>query len=130
MSLSIATAVKNATLDTYGANFNNGTLKVYAGTVPTDANTALSGQTLLGTLTFGATAFAAASAGSMSANAITQDSAADASGTATFYRALKSDGTTVIEQGAVGTSGAELNLNTTAIVTGGPILVSSFTRTL
>ena len=34
----------------------------------------------------------------------------------------------VIEQGIVGTSGQDLNLNTTSIVTGGPIAVTSFTR--
>lgn len=130
MAISITTAIRNALLDAYGANFNNGTLKLYAGSVPADANTALSGQTVLGTLNFGATAFAAASGGSMSANAITQDSSADATGTAAFYRAFKSDGTTVIEQGTIGTSGADLNLNTTSIVAGGPIQVTSFVRSL
>jgi len=130
MSISIATAIKNALLDAYGANFNNGTLKIYAGSVPADANAALGSPTLLGTLTFGATAFQSANAGSMSANAITQDSAADATNTATFYRAFKSDGTTCIEQGTIGTSGADLNLNTTSIVAGGPIQVNSFTRSL
>ena len=33
-----------------------------------------------------------------------------------------------IEQGTVGTSGADLNLNTTAIVAGGPISITTFTR--
>ena len=130
MTLSLAVARRNALLDTYSANFNSGTLVIYAGTPPANADAALSGNTVLGTLTFGATAFAAASAGSATANAITQDSSADATGTATFYRAFKSDGTTVIEQGTVGTSGADLNLNTTSIVTGGPIQVSSFVRTM
>lgn len=128
MSLSVATAIKNALLDAYGLNFNNGTLKVYAGAVPADANAALGAATLLGTLNFGADAFADAANGSMAANAITQDSSADASGTAAFYRAFKADGVTVIEQGSVGTSGADLNLNTTTIVAGGPIVVTSFVR--
>ena len=130
MALSVAVDRRNALLTIYGADFNNGLLKIYAGTVPADADTALAAQVLLGTLTFAASAFGAAAAGSMAAAAITQDSAADATGTAAFYRALKSDGTTVIEQGLVGTTGAELNLNTTAIVVGGPIQVSSFIRTM
>jgi hypothetical protein len=130
MALSLAVARRNALLDAYGAQFNSGFLRLYSGTVPTDADTALGAQVLLGTLTFGSTAFGAAAAGSMTAAAITQDSAADATGTASFYRAFKTDGTTVIEQGAVGTSGAELNLNTTSIVIGGPIQVSSFVRTM
>jgi len=33
-----------------------------------------------------------------------------------------------VEQGTVGTSGADLNLNTTAIVAGGPVSITSFTR--
>lgn len=130
MTLSVAVARRNALLNTYGAEFNSGYLRIYSGTVPANADTALGAQVLLGTLTFGATAFGAASNGSMAANAITQDASADASGTASFYRAFKSDGTTVIEQGAVGTSGAELNLNTDAIAAGGPISVSSFTITM
>ena len=130
MALTKTTAITNALLDTYGANFNNGTLKVYAGSAPADVNAALGSPTLLGTLTFGATAFQSAASGSMTANAITQDSAADASGTASFYRAFKSDGSTPIEQGLCGTTGAELNLNTTTIVAGGPISVSSMIRTL
>lgn len=127
---SIAVARRNALLDAYGARFNGGTLKVYAGSVPASADAALGAATLLGTLTFGNPAFAAAAAGSMSANAITQDAQADASATATFYRAFESDGTTVIEQGTVGTTGADLNLNTTTIVANGPIQVSSFVRTM
>ena len=38
-----------------------------------------------------------------------------ASSTATFFRIVKSDGTTVVMDGSVGTSGADLNLNTTTI---------------
>lgn len=132
MAISIATGVKNSTLDSYTANFNSGTLKIYGGSVPADANASLGGATLLGTLSFGSTAFAAASGGSASANAITQDSSADATATATFYRALKSDGTTVIEQGSITATGGggDLTFNTTSIVTGGPIVVSSFTRSI
>ncbi len=85
MTLSINTPIANAQLDAYGAYFNSGTLNVYSGEVPADAATALGGAVLLGTLSMGATAFSAAADGSMSANAITQDSAADAGGTASFY---------------------------------------------
>ena len=56
MAISIRTADKNTLLDTYGAMFNSGTIKVYAGSVPADVNAELGSPTLLGTLTFGATA--------------------------------------------------------------------------
>jgi hypothetical protein len=127
MSISIAVNTRNAQLNTYGTNFNNGTLVIYAGSVPGSADTALSGDTVLVTLPFSSAAFAAASAGSMTANAITQTNAA-ASGTAAFYRCFNSS-SACIEQGLVATSGADLNMNTTAIVAGGPVQITSFIRT-
>jgi hypothetical protein len=108
---------------------NSGTLRIYSGTPPANANASLSGNTLLANLSFGATAFAPAVNGVATANAITQDSSADATGTATFFRALESDGTTVVFQGSVGTSGAELNLSSVSIVAGGQVPVTSFTYT-
>jgi len=132
MALSIKATIRNSLLDTYGALFNTGTLKIYKvgnDGVPANADAALGDATLLGTLTFGATAFASADAGSMAANAITQDSAADASGTAAFYRCFKSD-SSIIEQGLVSATSGELVLNTVTIVEGGPIQVTSFIRTL
>jgi hypothetical protein len=38
-------------------------------------------------------------------------------------------GNTAVIDGNVGTSGSDLNLNTTSIVTGGPVAISSFTIT-
>ena len=89
-------------------------------------NTTLGGHSVL---TFGSTAFGAAVNGVATANSITNDSSADNSGTATFFRALESDGSTVVFQGTVGTSGAELNLNTTSIVQQGTVSVTSLTYT-
>jgi hypothetical protein len=127
---SINSTIINTLLDTYGALFNSGTLKIYAGAVPADANTAQVSPTLLGTLTFGSTAFATAAGRSITANPITQDTAADATGTASYYRAFKSDATTVIEQGTCGVtgSGADLIMNTTSVVVGGPIVATSFVK--
>ena len=84
---------------------------------------------LLAELRFGATAFAAASAGVATANAITSDSSANATGTATWYRTLKSDGTTVVSDGSVGTSGANLNLNSVAITAGAAVDCTAFVFT-
>lgn len=118
------------------ALLNSGTLLVYTGTQPTDANTAVSGQTLLVTLTFSATAFAGSvasgSAGSKvvtaTANAITSGTGV-ATGTATWFRCLKSDASTVVLDGSVGTSGADLNFSSVAFSTGAVVSVSSFTIT-
>jgi hypothetical protein len=86
-------------------------------------------QTLLAELTLNATAFAGAVAGVATANAITSDSSADNTGTATWFRVVESNGTTILWDGSVGTSGADLNLNTVGLVAGAAVAVSSFTVT-
>lgn len=120
----------NAGVDNMLALLNNGYLRIYDGAQPTDADTAIGAQVKLAELRFGATAFGGAAAGVATANAITDDSAADATGTASWFRALKSDGTTVIMDGSVGTSGANLNLNSTAIQANARVSVTSMTYTL
>ena len=82
-------------------------LNIYTGTRPTAVGTALSGNTLLVTLTGNGTAFGTASAGVLTASAITSGTAV-ASGTASFFRLFKSDGTTAVIDGDVGASGVGL----------------------
>jgi len=117
-------------LNNFGTLLNNGTLKVYTGAQPA-VDGAITG-TLLATVNFGATAFAAATAsgsgGSMAANAMTAGTAV-ATGTAGYFTLYENGGTTVAT-GACGTSGAELNLNTTAITLGDTVSVTSFTVTM
>jgi hypothetical protein len=129
-NLKFATATRNKRLDgiTTAAG-NGGAIKIYSGSQPADANTALSSQTLLATLTCNATFAASASGGQLTLNAITSDTNAAATGTAAFFRMLKSDGTTVVMDGSVGTSGADLNLNTTSIVSGATVAITSFVLT-
>lgn len=126
----ISNAAANAAADALCALLNNGYLRIYDGSQPTDADTAIGAQVLLAELRFGATAFGAAVAGVATANAITSDSAANATGTASWFRALKSDGTTVVMDGSVGTSGANLNINSTAIQINAAVSVSSYTYTV
>jgi hypothetical protein len=111
-------------IDTGGA----GTIKIYDGTIPTDADTALGAQVLLATLTFSATAFGAASNGVATASAITSDSAADATGTATWARIANGAGTTQLDV-TVGTSGEDINFNTAAFVTGATVAITALTYT-
>lgn len=118
----------NTKVDVLAALLNSGFLDIYDGSQPATADTAVGAQVKLARLTFNATAFGAGVAGVATANAITQDSAADATGTASWFRALKSDGTAVLD-GSVGTSGANLNLNSVAIQIGAAVSVSSFTLT-
>ena len=109
---------------------NTGTINFYSGTQPVTANTALSGNTLLATCTFADPAWGSpGSGGVMTANPITAGTAV-ATGTATFARFLESNGTTVVLDCAVSTSGAGINLNTTSIVTGGNVEVTALTYTV
>lgn len=124
------TAVRrNAMIDNFCTAANGGFLDIYSGTQPTDADTALAGNTLLASLPLNATAAAAASAGSATFNSITSDTSADATGTATFFRMFASNHTTALQDGTVSTSGAQLNLNTVSIVAGATVAVTSFTET-
>jgi hypothetical protein len=104
---------------------------VYSGTRPTDADTALAGNTLLAELTLNATAFPASSSGVLTANAITQDSSADATGTASFVRVLQSNGTTVLGDFSCTATGGggEFQFSTLSFVATVVVTVSSFTIT-
>ena len=128
-NLQESTTTQNAMVDALTALANSGYLRIYDGSQPANANTAVSTQTLLAELRFGATAFGASSSGTATANAITADSSANATGTAAWFRVLESDGTTVLWDGSVGTSGADLNLNTTSIVSGATVSITSMTFT-
>lgn len=126
MSYSLTIAQKNAALNALATAHNNGSLKLYSGSVPADVTATLGGATVLVSLPFSATAFGAASNGVITANDLAQTSAV-ASGTASFYRTFASDGTTALGQGTVGTSGADLNLITTSIVNGAPVDITTYT---
>jgi hypothetical protein len=128
-AIKIADALREDMADAIIALLGSGALiDIYTGTKPAGPGTAITSQTKLGTLTCSAT-FGTYSAGVLTANTITQDSAADATGTAAWYR-LKTSGGTALIDGEIGTSGSDLNLNTLSIVTGGPISISSFTYTM
>jgi hypothetical protein len=125
-----ANVTVNAEADALARLLDNGYLRLYSGSQPTNADTALGAQVLLAELRFNATSAPAASAGVLTFNALTSDTAADATGTAAFYRALKSDGTSVVMDGSVGTSSADLVLNSTAIQSGAQVDVTSFAVTV
>ncbi len=117
----------NGEADFIGVAADSGYIRIYTGSQPADADTALSGQTLLAELRFAADAFPAATAGLLTANAITSDTSADNTGTAAWARILKSDGTSVLFDGTVGTSAANVVINSVAISAGATVSCSSLT---
>ena len=127
MALAYAVSVRNSMLDaiTTGAGAS-ALLRIYDGSRPATGGAA---TTLLAELTCNATFAAGASGGLLTLNAITQDSSANATGTATWFRIVKSDGTTHVMDGNVGTSGSDLNLTTVSIVATQPVSGTSFVIT-
>ena len=129
-NLKLSNNVVNPQADALSDLADNGYLRIYDGTQPATADTAITTQVLLAELRFNATAAPAASNGVLTFNAITQDSSANNTGTASWFRALKSDGSTTLFDGAVGTSGSDINIATTSIVAGAIVGVSSFVYTV
>lgn len=124
----ITNAVASAQADVIGDSLDSGTIKIYTGTIPTDADTAIGAQVLLATLTFAAAAFPAAVNGVLTAAAIVSDTSADATGTAAWARIATSGGLTKMDV-TVGTSGEDINFNTVSFVTGAEIAITSLTIT-
>lgn len=137
-SFRISNAAAKAMADTFDDQVNIGstasTIAIRSGTQPADPDTAASG-TLLATLTFSDPAFGAASDGNpgglLTANAITDDSSADATNTAGYFRiSATGTGADDVADGSVGTSGADLNFNTVSITSGSTVSITSFTVTM
>lgn len=129
MAIKLSVAARNAMLDSLTSTVSGSAkLRIYDGTQPAGPGTAVSTQVLLAELTCNATFAPAASSGVLTLNAITQDSSADATGTASWFRIVTSGGTAVID-GSVSTSGADMNLNSTSIVSGGTVSITSATFT-
>lgn len=100
-------------------------IRVYNGTRPTNVGTALSGNTLLAELRGNASQFGTVSSGVITVSAITDDSSADASGTPTFARVFKSDGTTAVFDCSAGVGSGDLNF-ASAFTAGQPVSITSW----
>ena len=126
VSNSAAAAEANA----FGALLNGGFIDIYDGAQPATADTAVAAQVKGVRLTLNATAFATSTNGVLTANAITSGVASATINPATWFRCLKSDGTTVVMDGTVGTSAANIILPSVAINSGVTVGCSAFTHTI
>lgn len=128
----ISVAAATAHLDAIDAALgSSATLTIYGGAVP--ANCAAAAGTALAVLTAGASMFAAATSvdnteATMDLSASLSDTSADSTGTATYFR-LASSGGTVVYQGTVGVSAADLVLSSVSITAGDTVTVSALTLT-
>lgn len=129
MALAYSTTIRNERVQRVQVNIDLGAgaglFRVYDGSRPATCGTA---TTKLAELTFTDPCAPSASGGVLTMSAITSDASADATGTATWFRNVDSTGTCCVD-GNVGTSGSDLNLNSTSINTGVQVSVSSMVIT-
>jgi hypothetical protein len=128
MALGYVSAVRNAQLDEITAAVGtSGKVRIYSGTRPATGGTA---ATLLAELACSATFAPAASGGVLTVNALTQDSSADATGTASWFRVLTSADVPKVDGSVTATGGGgDLQLNSVSVTAGGIVTVTSFTVT-
>lgn len=128
----LGTVGRNGAADGFVDLLNSGTIAIRTGAQPTNVGDASSG-TLLGTLTFGATAFGDAATGVATANAISSDTNADNSGDAGYFRLYPNAAadTGAAAQGNAGEAAdtPDLEFDNKTIVAGGTIAISSMTHT-
>jgi len=119
--MNLAQVSGDAAINALCALANSGTIVFYSGTQPATPETALSGNTALVTWTFNSTAFGSASVSGgyaqASASFVASSVTPAANGTVTFARMYESNGTTVIGDFTVGTSGTDILIGTTTIST-------------
>lgn len=124
----VRNAMVDAVVDRLDAGSGAGTVKIYTGSQPADADDAPSG-TLLCTLTLGDPAFGSAASGVATANAVAAVAAA-ATGTAGWFRAADSDGNKVLDGSVTATGGGgDMTLNTVSVVSGVDVQITSWTVT-
>ena len=130
LNLKYSALLRNAKLDAITTQVGTSALiRIYDGAQPATPETAIGAQVLLAELTGNAGAFAGATAaGVLTANAITNDSSANATGTAAWFRILTSGATAKID-GTVGTGTHDMVINNTSIATGQVVSISSLTIT-
>jgi hypothetical protein len=128
MATRIADAARNAAadavVDRIDAGAGAGTLKIYTGSQPADADDAESGS-LLVTITLSDPAYGAASAG---AAALSGSPSATASGTGTagWFRVEDSTGANVFDGSVTATGGGgDLELDNTSIASGQTVTITS-----
>lgn len=135
MALTHTDRLRNLMADAIDLEWDGGTgrLAILSG-APVAAGSAQTGS-VLGTFTLPTDAFTAPSGGSMSFNAVSNVTAS-ATGTAGSFCLYNSDETAITSAaagtdnritGSVGTSGADMSIDNTSIVSGGTLVTSGWT---
>jgi hypothetical protein len=126
MALGYNATLRNNQLDEItGLAGASALLKVFSGTRPATGGAE---TTKLSEQVCNATFAPAATGGVLTLNAIADDTSADATGTASWFR-IESSGAVHVMDGNVAASGSDLNFDSISFVAGGTVAISSFTVT-
>lgn len=117
MATTLETIARNAACNAIAALHDSGTLEFQT-----------SSNVEVATLTFGSTAFGAASSGVATANAIGSDPSATGGTTTKFV--TKTSGSAAILSGTVGTSGTDIIIDNNVVGAGVTVAMTSFTITV
>lgn len=129
MAVQYSTTLRNNQLDQVESTAGtSAVLRIYTGSQPADCATAASG-TLLASMSLPSDWMAAASSGTKAKSGTWEDTSADGTGTAGYFRIWDSGVTTCHVQGSVGQGSGDLSLDNTSIVTGQQITITTFTIT-
>jgi len=131
LAIQLSTSVRNARLDQIETTISTApVMKILTGSPPADCATAESGTTLA-TLTLPSDWMAAASSGSKAKSGTWQDTSADNTGTAGYFRIYDSGVTTCHIQGTVTLTGGggDMTVDSTSFTAGQNFTVTTFTLT-
>jgi len=129
MAVQLSTTVRNARLNSIETTIGtSAVVKIFTGSPPANCAAADSG-TMLATLSLPSDYFNAASSGSMTKLGTWTVASASNTGTAGYFRMYDSTAATCHVQGTVGTSGADMIVNTTSVVSGQSFTINTFTLT-
>jgi hypothetical protein len=129
MALQYSVAVRNAQLDAFESTTGaSAVLRILSGSAPANCAAAQTG-TVLASLSLPSDWMAAAASGSKALAGTWQDTSADATGTAGYFRILDSTGTTCHAQGTITATGGggDMTLDNTSIASGQTVAVTTFT---
>ncbi len=131
MTLRFVTALRNAQIDAIRDQIDAGggaaTITIYDGSQPATGG---SGTTVLAELVMSFPSSGNAASGAATYDAVNEDPAANAGGTATWFRIKDSLGAFVMDGTVTATGGGgDMQLITTTIVVGQPVEITSFVMT-
>lgn len=127
MGINLSTEARNARLDAIETVAGTSPiLRIRSGTMPTACSDSDVGD-VLSEITLPSDWMAAASGGTKLKSGTWEDASANNTGTATHFRLYKSDGTTCVMQGTVGTSSADMIVLSTSFVATQPFTITAFT---